>query len=109
MPLMDPTNVLQWNQEGIFRADRLPLVLNSINASHPSALFPFQNLRNKYYGLLQSRHIGRLTPAVGFSMVATFQHGWGASYQMRDEAQRQLAQGIHLQNGDNSFYRLARQ
>ena len=100
---------LQYAQDDIFRRDLLPQVLSSIDAGHPSALFPYQNVFNKYYGLLRSKKIGRLFPPVGHSMMATYQKGWGASYQLPDEAQRQIAQGASLQAQQAGFYRLARQ
>jgi hypothetical protein len=103
------TEGLVWRQEDIFRPDILPQILSTIDAGHPSALFPYQNLRNKYYGLPQSTLIGRLQPPVGYSALWTYQKGGGPSYQLSDEAQRQLALGMHLRNADNSFYRLAKQ
>jgi hypothetical protein len=108
MPLMNTTELV-FLTAPIVREDLLPQVLSSIDAGHPSALFPYQNLRNKYYGLPQSRHIGRLNPPVGRSPLLVYQRGFGPTYQLSDEAQRQLAQGMHLANADNSYYRLAKQ
>lgn len=102
-------SILNWEQQDIFRPDMLPLVLDTIDAGQPSALFPYENLRNKYYGLAQSTLIGRLQPPVGYSMQWTYQKGFGPTYQLSDEAQRQLALGMHLANADLSFYRLAKQ
>lgn len=105
----EPSETLNWIQQDIFRPDILPLHLVTIDAGHPSALFPFENLRNKYYGLPQSTLIGRLQPPVGFSAIWTYQKGFGPTYQLSDEAQRQLALGMHLRNADLSFYQLAKQ
>lgn len=106
--LMNQT-VLESFTAPIARIDLEPQVLSSIDAGEPSALFPYQNLRNKYYGLTQSHHLGRLIPPVGHSPLLVYQAGFGAGYKLSDEAQRQLAQGMHLANADNSYYRLAKQ
>lgn len=98
-----------WQEAAQFRPDILRQTLSTVNSGRPSALFPFENLRNKYYGLRQSTLIGRLQPPVGLSAHFTFQAGGGPSYKLSDEAQRQLALGMHLANADLSFYRLAKQ
>jgi hypothetical protein len=108
MALMNATELVYLTAP-IVREDLLPQVLSSIDHGQPSALFPYENLRNKYYPLAQSHPIGRLNPPVGRSPLLTYQAGFGPTYQLSDEAQRQLAQGMHLANADNSYYRLAKQ
>jgi hypothetical protein len=106
---------LNWDQSGLFRPDIITtgegpsVIISTLDAGHPSALFPYQNLRNKYYGLPQSKLIARLQPPVGFSAQWVYQKGFGSSYQLSDESLRQLALGMHLANADNMFYRLAKQ
>lgn len=93
----------------VFRPDLLPLVL-FVNGSQPSAIFPYQNLRNHYYPEVQSRTIGRTFPPVGHGMIATFQgFGWGATYRLTDEQQRQLAIAMSLQNAAPVVFRTAKQ
>lgn len=103
-------SVLQWHQsQEYFRQDLLPLEL-FVNGSQPSAIFPFQNLRNHYYPEVQSNTIARTNPPVGHSLLATFQgFGWGATYRLTDEQQRQLALSMSLQNAAPVAYRTAKQ
>jgi hypothetical protein len=101
--------VLEWHQsQEYFRQDLLPLSL-FINHSQPSAIFPYENLRNHYYPEVQSTTIGRTFPPVGQSLLATFQKGWGATYQLTDENQRQLALAMSLQNPAPYIFRTAKQ
>lgn len=102
--------VLQWHQSAeYFRQDLLPLAL-FVNHSQPSAIFPYQNLRNHYYPELQSTTIARTFPPVGHSLLATFQgFGWGATYRLTDEQQRQLALSMSLQNAAPVVYQTAKQ
>ena len=103
--------ILQWHANPeVFRPDLLPLAL-FINHSQPSAIFPYENLRNHYYPEVQSTTIARTFPPVGQSLLATFNRGTyaGASYQLSDEDQRQLALAMSLQNGAPYYYRTAQQ
>ena len=102
--------ILKWQQSAeYFRQDLLPLVL-FVNGSQPSAIFPYQNLRNHYYPEVQSTTIARTYPPVGQSLLRTFAgFGWGATYRLTDEQQRQLAQSMSLQNPAPMVYQTAKQ
>lgn len=101
--------VLAWHEsQEVTRQDLLPQPL-FVNHSQPSAIFPWQNLRNHYYPEVQSFRIARTNPPVGWSPLFTYQKGWGASYQLSDEAQRQYALGASLTNGAPQWFNTAKQ
>jgi len=81
---------------------RVPL----INGGHPNAVRPMENLRNRYYGLPQSKTIGRTNPAVkaAISPVALNATGMGSTYRLNDEALRQYSLGTYLQNMRSTYY-----
>lgn len=77
-----------------------------INGGHPNAVRPVENLRSRYYGLLQSAPIARTNPPVkaAYSPVTLDATGFGSTYRLSDEALRQYSLGTYLQNIRGSYY-----
>ena len=65
------------------------------------------NLRNHYYGLPQSRPIGRTQPPVIKTVQPFIQgrDGTGATYRLNDEALRQYSLGAFIANAQNSYFK----
>jgi hypothetical protein len=77
-----------------------------IDGGHPNGIRPVENLRNRYYGLLQSAPIARTNPPVkaAFAPVTLDATGFGSTYRLSDESLRQYSLGTYIQNMRGSYY-----
>lgn len=77
-----------------------------INGGHPSAIRPWENLRNRYYVREQAQLIARTNPPVkaAISPVTLSSSGFGQTYRLSDEALRQYSLGTFLLNAQQSYY-----
>lgn len=96
---------MEFAEEPTFQPDILKQI-PYINGGHPNAVRPVENLRSRYYGLLQSAPIARTNPPVkaATSPVTLNKSGMGATYRLSDEALRQYSLGTYLQNLRGSYY-----
>lgn len=91
--------------------DRDPFV----DGSHPSAIRPFFNTKNKYYGLPNSIPIGRAIPPIKAAQFNTingqantqFDFGAAATYRATDEIVRQFSIAALMQAQQRSFFQTA--
>lgn len=98
---------LQYKEEPTVKNDILEQVPFIDGSTPVSAINPFQNLRNRYYGILQSMPIGRTNPPVKVAItpVTLDEAGFGSTYRLSDEALRQYSLGTFLQNAMQTYYR----